>query len=346
MTDCVDKILQLKKSLGDKLVILAHHYQAPEIVKCGDIIGDSYMLAVKASKVNAPYIIMCGVKFMAESVRILARSNQTVIMPEVNAGCPMADMVTLQQATDIMDVISKQCSREIVPVVYMNSYADMKHFCGIHGGSVCTSSNASSIVKYYLSQDKAVLFFPDYNLGANTAVDLGVFDQSVQLKRDFSIIGDVKNAKMFLWDGFCPRHKVFTTDDVEKARKLYPDGKVIVHPECSPEVVSMSDISGSTEKIKKEIESSPAGSTWLVGTETNFVLRIANENPNKTIVPLKTSFCVNMSLTTPENLTSAINNVADHIRNGTPLFNTIEDDLRYKSSAMQSLNKMIEIVEQ
>ena len=335
----LNEIKALKKELGDKIVIPVHHYQAKEIVDVADFVGDSYMLAVNCSKTEAQFVVFCGVLFMAQCADILGLPGQKVTIPAPNADCPMANMADLNSVEQVF--ASLPDNENIAPIVYMNSYADLKSFCGKHGGSVCTSSNAEKIMKYYLDQGKKVLFFPDRNLGINTAMKLGFTEKDTINSKNTA---NYNNEKIILWDGFCPIHLNFTVSDVTQMRRKYPDAKVIVHPESTKEVVENADDSGSTEYILKKIEAAADGSSWIVGTESTFVNRLAIQFPSKNIYPLKESRCVNMAKTTPELLLKALRNVKQHIENGTPLENVVTVEQQYKEFAAQSLKQMIDIV--
>lgn len=343
-----EQIIDMKKKLGDKIIIPAHHYEDPQIVEVSEFVGDSYKLAVDCAKTDAEFIVFCGVYFMAEAADILSQSNQKVIMPNLSAGCPMADQINRKQAEKAVKLIQKRTPKQIAPVVYMNSYADIKSFCGKQDGSVCTSSNAPEIIDYYLKQDKAVFFTPDFNLGINTAHKLGLADNEiVKVEQDMEINDsyDPAKVKMYIWDGFCHVHKVFTVQDIIELRSQYENIKIIVHPECDRGVVNNSDISGSTQKIYNEIKNSPAGSVWGVGTEYNFVKRIADEFPDKTILPLKKSICHNMAKITSEKLLTSLGSINAHIKEGLELKNVVSVDEEDKENAARALNKMIEIVE-
>lgn len=335
----LNEIKALKKELGDKIVIPVHHYQAKEIVDVADFVGDSYMLAVNCSKTEAQFVVFCGVLFMAQCADILGLPGQKVTIPAPNADCPMANMADLNSVEQVF--ASLPDNENIAPIVYMNSYADLKSFCGKHGGSVCTSSNAEKIMKYYLDQGKKVLFFPDRNLGINTAMKLGFTEKDTINSKNTA---NYNNEKIILWDGFCPIHLNFTVSDVTQMRQKYPDAKVIVHPESTKEVVKNADDSGSTEYILKKIEAAADGSSWIVGTESTFVNRLAIQFPSKNIYPLKESRCANMAKTTPELLLKALRNVKQHIENGTPLENVVTVEQQYKEFAAQSLKQMINIV--
>lgn len=342
-----EKILKLKEELGEKVVIAAHHYQNYEIVKLADFVGDSYKLSVESSRTDAEFILFCGVKFMAESAKILSKSYQRVLIPDVMAGCPMANMIDENLAEKAIKILQEKTKKEIIPVVYMNSYSDMKAFCGKRGGSVCTSSNANKIVNYYLAQNKAPFFSPDYNLGINTAKILNINDKDiVKIDKDLTIEGDIENALFFLWDGFCIVHKNFKRSDILSLREKYNGIKIIVHPECDREVVELSDYVGSTEKIYKTIKESKPGSVWGVGTETVFVDRLQKEFSDKKILPLRESQCINMKKITVEKLYESLNSIIYYYREGnTDLKYEIPDITFYKEDSKKALNKMIEIVE-
>jgi len=289
-----------------KVAIAAHHYQRPEIVARAALTGDSYRLAVAASRSDAEYIVLCGVRFMAESAAILAREGQKVLIPDMNAGCPMADMIDRGIAEDTLSVLAGFSTKPIIPVVYMNSHADLKALSGERGGSVCTSGNARKILAHYLDNGNSVFFAPDFNLGMNTARDLGIPTTDIRrVTRDGRIVridaqkSDTKESlervRLFLWDGFCHVHKAFTVEDVVKARKAFPGSRVIVHPECPPEVVELADEAGSTESMYNTLRDAEAGSSWIIGTEGRFVERMAATFPDKTIRPLRVSYCHNMN---------------------------------------------------
>lgn len=347
MTDdqYIDYINNKKKEFGKSLAILAHHYQNYDIVKLGDVVGDSYKLAVEGSKSEAEFIVFCGVRFMAEGAKILANAKQKVLIPDIMAGCPMADMINIDLAQKAYDILSKRSNKKIRPVVYMNSYADMKHFCGTLDGSVCTSSNAKKIVEYYLNKGESVFFFPDYNLGINTAVLLNIDKDTASINKNLQIVGDVSNSKMILWDGYCHVHKTFTISDIENLKRQYENIKIIVHPECSKEVAALSDVVGSTEQIYKAVKEAESGSIMGIGTEGSFVERLSKDFPDKTILHLKDSRCFNMLKITLKNLAHSIQSIIDNQNAGTPLKFEIPEVALYKEGAKKALNKMIDIVE-
>jgi quinolinate synthase len=288
-----------KKALGTRLVILGHHYQRDEIIAHADFRGDSYKLAKDAAAVpDAEFIVFCGVHFMAESADILTGPNQKVILPNLAAGCSMADMANLFQVRSAWKQIHEVIGEAtLVPVTYINSAANLKAFVGEHGGTVCTSTNAPTAVAWALEQGDKVFFFPDQHLGRNTGVKLGYDPETEMVVWDpFKPLGGntpeaIKSAKFILWKGHCTVHKRFTVEQIEKARVDYPGIQVLVHPECELDVVNAADLNGSTEFILKAVTNSPAGSKWAIGTEINLVSRLANEQPDKTIICLDPEIC-------------------------------------------------------
>lgn len=308
-----ERITELRQELGDKLMILGHHYQRDSIVMHADFIGDSFMLSQKAADSNAEFIVFCGVHFMAESADILTDDDQSVILPNLRAGCSMADMATLPDVesawseilseTGLSDPINRQSPGEIpndgksylIPVTYMNSSADLKDFVGRHGGIVCTSSNATGILNWAFERagpDGAVLFFPDQHLGRNTGLSMGISED--KMPTWVPKIGsdkDLNGAKIILWHGFCSVHKRFTVEQVDLFKQKYPDGLVVVHPECPKETVEVSDANGSTQFIKNYVENLPSGSKVAIGTEINMVARLADSHPDKHIECLDDKIC-------------------------------------------------------
>ncbi|MBM3383178.1 MAG: quinolinate synthase NadA [Betaproteobacteria bacterium] len=294
-----ERILAAKAKLGDQAVVLTHHYQRPEIVALGDMRGDSLKLAqFAASQEKAKYIVYCGVHFMAESADILKRGQQVVVLPDMGAGCDMADMADSDDVELAWDELVGVLGHEsIMPVTYINSTAALKAFVGRKGGVVCTSSNAENIVRWSLEQRKALFFFPDQHLGRNTCKRLGFTPESMVLWKPGVPLGGqaperLKDSRIFLWQGHCPVHAMFTLKQIHVLRSENPDIKIITHPECPMEVVDASDAVGSTEFIVKTIAESAAGSHWAVGTEMNLVNRIAQENPTKKIVSLNRFMCL------------------------------------------------------
>ncbi len=292
-----ERIQRAKRTLGSKLVILGHHYQRDEIIEHADFRGDSYKLCLQASeRPEAEVIVFCGVHFMAESADIL--TDKTVILPNMAAGCSMADMANIFQVRNCWKTLeSLGISQGTVPVTYINSAANLKAFVGDHGGTVCTSTNAPVAVQWALEQGEKVLFFPDQHLGRNTGVKLGFSpDQDMVVWDPFKPLGgnseaDLRRAKFLLWKGHCSVHKRFTVQQIEKARTEHPNVNVLVHPECTLDVVRASDFNGSTEFIIKTVESAPSGTTWAIGTEINLVSRLAKEHADKTVFCLDPLIC-------------------------------------------------------
>jgi quinolinate synthase len=289
------RIRQARATLGSRLVILGHHYQRDEIVKYADFRGDSFKLSqLAAGRKDAEYIVFCGVHFMAESADILSAPHQKVILPNLTAGCSMADMANLEDVEVCWDTLDDLCGDHTVPVTYMNSAADLKAFCGERGGVVCTSSNAPAIVRWALDQGDRVLFFPDEHLGRNTACRLGlehtvVWDPRADLGGNTR--AGLQASELVLWKGFCSVHERFTVEQIEQARAEYPGITVIVHPECHREVVAAADCDGSTEYIIKVIEAALPGSKCAVGTEINLVRRLADRHPDRFIFCLDPIVC-------------------------------------------------------
>ncbi|MBF0200852.1 MAG: quinolinate synthase NadA [Desulfamplus sp.] len=347
MNTFYQEIKRIKEELGNNIVIPAHHYQRDEIVDFADFIGDSYKLALDCSKTDARYIVFCGVHFMAEGASVLAGHNQIVIAPDTGAGCPMADMIKTEDAGKAYDLLTRECPREIVPVVYMNSSAEMKAFCGARKGTVCTSSNAARIVKSFLDEGRSVLFSPDFNLGVNTANELGLAREEIALLNPNGTLkeGYPARAKMFLWPGFCYVHQCFSIEDITYLRKEYPDIRIIVHPECREEVVNAADHAGSTSMIYNTVRDSPPGTVWAIGTEYSFVNRMAWEFKEKTVVPLKKSLCTDMNRTTLEKLFNVMVSVERHFKGKGELYNVITVPESLRKDAGDALGRMMDIVE-
>jgi quinolinate synthase len=293
------RIAEARRALGRRLVILGHHYQRDEVIRHADFTGDSFKLAQHAaSRPQAEYIVFCGVHFMAESADILSAPHQKVSLPDLDAGCTMADMADIDQVEDCWEQVAAVVGEDIVPVTYMNSTATLKAFVGRHGGAVCTSSNARAVLDWAFRAKPRVLFFPDQHLGRNTGYRMGIpldrmpvwdpYEERGGLER-----ADLETARVVLWKGHCSVHNRFTPDMVDRRREQIPDVKVIVHPECRFEVAQKADAIGSTEGIIKTIQESPRGSKWAVGTELNLVSRLAREAaPAREVVSLDDCFCV------------------------------------------------------
>ena len=297
--DLVERANQARSSLGDRAMILGHHYQRDEVIAYADIRGDSFKLAqAAADNPNAEFIFFCGVHFMAESADILTTQNQKVILPDLAAGCSMADMATAAQVEDCWQVLEKLgVAKKTIPITYMNSSAAIKAFTGKNNGAVCTSSNAMRAMKWAFEKCEKVLFLPDQHLGRNTAVlSLGLKLEDCVIWNPWKPSGglseaQIKMAKVILWRGHCSVHGRFTVENIENVRRVLPQVKVLVHPECQHEVVAKADVVGSTEMIIKTVTDSPSGSKWAIGTELNLVQRLARENPDKEVVFLDKTVC-------------------------------------------------------
>jgi len=292
-------ILEARARLGSRLVVLGHHYQRDEVIKFADYQGDSFKLSqFAASQEAAEFIVFCGVHFMAETADILSGPNQRVILPNLTAGCSMADMAQIDDVLDCWDDLTDVLGDRggVVPITYMNSTADIKALCGRNDGIVCTSSNAPATFEWAFARGSRVLFLPDQHLGRNTGLKMGIDLDEMVVWNPFKELGgnteeDLINAKVILWQGHCSVHTRFTVDQIEVARQKYPDVNILVHPECTMEVVQAADYNGSTEYIKSMIADAPAGSAWAVGTEISLVNRLAAQNPDKTVFCLDSVIC-------------------------------------------------------
>ena len=303
--ELADRIRAAKAKLGDRVVVMGHFYQRDEVVQYADFVGDSFQLATAAkARPEAETIVFCGVHFMAETADIVSRPEQRVILPNLAAGCSMADMADLDSVEECWDVLEEIYGNgpdedgraQIIPVTYMNSSAALKAFCGSHGGIVCTSSNAATVLSWAFERGKRVLFFPDQHLGRNTAKAMGIPLEQMPLWNPRKQLGGsnenaLREARVILWHGFCSVHKRFSVSQIEQARIDFPDVRVIVHPECPMEVVDAADEYGSTDYIVKAIQAAPAGSTFAIGTEINLVQRLAAEYPQHTIFCLDSVVC-------------------------------------------------------
>ena len=293
------RIAVARAELGERLVVLGHHYQRNEIIKYADLRGDSFKLSQYAASQNgAEYIIFCGVHFMAETADVLSSPEQKVILPNLTAGCSMSDMAQIDDVLDCWDDLQEVLSGhgQTVPITYMNSTAAIKALCGRNNGIVCTSSNAPATFKWAFERGERILFLPDQHLGRNTAVKLGIGLDEMLVWNPFKPLGghtaeELQSAKVILWQGHCSVHTRFSVAQIEEARGQYPDVNVVVHPECFMEVVQAADLNGSTEFIINTIKEAPSGTVWAVGTEISLVNRVAQENPDKTVFCLDAVVC-------------------------------------------------------
>lgn len=338
--EIIERIRGTKREHGKQLIILTHHYQRKEIVELGDFVGDSFELSRKAAADrDCRHIVFCGVHFMAESAAILAQPHQVVQIPDVEAGCWMAGMAeahTVKSAWEQIESITGEGS--IIPVVYMNSDAELKSFCGNHGGLVCTSSNADKAVRWAFGQKEKVLFFPDQHLGRNVSHDLGIAGDQVIVWSPGKALGGndpdaLSRARMVLWDGYCLVHTRFTVEQVEKRRAEFPGAKIIVHPECTRDVVEAADACGSTSYIVKYVKEAPQGSTIVIGTEINLIHRLALEYPDKKVLDLHYSLCPNMFRINLVNLLQTLENIGR--------MNAVEVPEEIRAGARLALDRML-----
>ena len=344
-----ERIENARKTLGKRVVILGHHYQRDDVIRHADLTGDSYQLSVMASRTPADFIVFCGVHFMAESADILGRDDQRVILPDMGAGCSMADMATIEQVEDAWQQLEEigVLKSRVAPITYMNSSAAIKAFCGKNGGVVCTSSNAVKLFDIYLKEYDKMFFFPDQHLGRNTGAKFGIpLDKMVVWDPHEELGGNTEQAlheaKLILWRGHCSVHGRFKAWHVDKIREQVPGIKVLVHPECIREVVEKSDLDGSTSFIIKTVEEAPAGSKWAIGTEVNLVNRLKQRFPDKEIHLLAPDLCMcaTMFRIAPENLAWAMENLTDGI-----VVNEIIVDDDTKHFANVALERMIRLTE-
>lgn len=345
-----ERIESARAELGKRVVVLGHHYQRDDVIRHADLTGDSYQLSVMASQTEAEYIVFCGVHFMAESADILGKPHQRVILPDLGAGCSMADMATIDQVEDAWEQLRDigVLNSKVAPITYMNSSAAIKAFCGRNEGVVCTSSNAIPLFDRYLKEFDKMFFFPDQHLGRNTGAKFGIPLDKMALWNPHEELGgnteeQLHEAKLILWRGHCSVHGRFKPWHVDKIRKDIPGVLVLVHPECTREVVEVSDLNGSTSYIINTVEKSPAGSKWAIGTEVNLVNRLAGRFPDKEIHLLAPDLCMcaTMYRIAPQNLAWAMENLL-----GGNVVNEIVVEPETKHFAGIALERMINFTEQ
>lgn len=338
----LSKVKQKLKKMGQEVLLLVHHYQREEIASLADYLGDSLELAKKSSQhKEAKYIIFCGVYFMAESADILSEDYQTVQLPSLYAGCPMADMADIDSVERAFSLLKELGVVKIIPITYINSYAPLKAFCGRNNGSICTSSNAEKVFKWAQDVGDKIFFFPDEHLGRNTAKNFGIKNEEIFLwdrTKELLTVEEknkIKKAKVILWNGYCHVHTRFTTKDILKIRKQHSDAKIIVHPECRVELTSLVDFTGSTGQIVKYVKEAPAGSKIVIGTEINLINRLAKENPDKKIFELTYSLCPNMYKINLQNLLWTLDEIGK--------VNIVKVDENLKKEAKIALNRMLSL---
>jgi quinolinate synthase len=339
----VRRVWEIKEKLGKDLFLPGHHYQKDEVVQFSDATGDSLQLAQIAERnKEAKYIVFCGVHFMAETADILTENHQIVILPDMRAGCSMADMADIHQTERAWEKLQEVYGDTILPMTYVNSTAAIKAFCGKHGGTTVTSSNAKQVVSWAFTQKERILFLPDQHLGRNTAYDLGISLEQMAIwdpQSDVLVCEENKeDIKVILWKGHCSVHENFTVKNIEHIRSTKPDMNIIVHPECSREVVALSDYNGSTNYILEKIKSAPPGTQWAIGTEMNLVKRIITNHPDKEIVSLNPYMCpcLTMNRIDLPHLLWAL----ESIENG-KIVNTIQVDKKIARDAKCALDRML-----
>jgi quinolinate synthase len=345
-TELDDRIRDAREKLGRRLVILGHHYQRDEVIKFADVRGDSFKLAQwAANRKDAEYIVFCGVHFMAESADILSADYQKVLLPDMSAGCSMADMAALDQVESCWEDLARVTTDTIIPITYMNSAANIKAFCGRHGGAVCTSSNSAAVMRWALERADKILFLPDQHLGRNTGYGLGLRLEEMPVWDPYEELGGnsaevLNNSRVILWKGHCSVHQRFLPQHVAQVRQRHPGIRVISHPECRFDVVQLSDEVGSTEHIIKCLTQSPAGTKWAVGTEIHLVNRLKNENPDRFIIPLDDCGCLcsTMFRIDPQHLLWSLENLLEG-----RVVNQIIVPPEVAADARLALNRMLEI---
>ncbi len=341
-----ERIWTLRRQLGDRLVILGHHYQRDEVIQFADFRGDSFKLSKQAAaRGEADFILFCGVHFMAESANILSQPHQRVILPNLEAGCSMADMAKIEDVDACWSALAELGIEGVIPVTYMNSAASLKAFCGRNGGIVCTSSNAPRIFDWAFERGERILFFPDEHLGRNTGVKKGIPEDRMVVWDPFQPNGGLTpdqllNATVILWKGYCSVHTRFSVEQIQQARIDFPGINVVVHPECRLEVVQAADYDGSTEYIIDIVSAAPSGTAWAVGTEINLVNRLQTEMPDKHIFCLDPVVCPcsTMFRIHPGYLLWALENLA-----AGNVVNTIEVDREVKREALVALDRMLSV---
>lgn len=347
--EAMERIRRIRPLLGDDVVILGHHYQRDEVVQFADFLGDSYQLSKEGAQVKAKHIVFAGVHFMAESADILGRDDQVVILPNMKAGCSMADMANLEQVltawAELEDVFGTDPEEVIMPITYMNSAANLKAFVGEHGGTVCTSSNAEGALNWAFERREKVFFFPDQHLGRNTGKKMDIPLDQMVLWNPFKPFGgltdeQIRNARIILWQGHCSVHQQFRPEHIDLWRKMHPDINILVHPECMMEVVDKADYVGSTSYIIKTVENAPAGSKWAIGTEMHMVNRLRDAQPDKFVTLLSpfACLCSTMYRISPIDVANVLENLLEG-----RVINQIEVPRKVRENAKLALDRMLSI---
>ena len=340
------RIVDAKRALGGRLVVLGHHYQRDDVIRHADVTGDSYKLArLGAERTGADFVVFCGVHFMAESADILKSPHQTVILPDMNAGCSMADMAATDDVLEAGATLERLGLHDVTPVTYMNSTAELKAYCGERGGAVCTSSNARGIFEWAFRQREKIFFFPDEHLGRNTALAMGIPPERVVVWDPARAEGGLteaglRAATVIVWKGCCSVHTKFQLRHVEERRREDPGVKILVHPEVPHEVVAVADAVGSTETIIRTLREAPSGSRWAVGTEYHLVNRLARQMPDKKIALLSKDFCLcaTMYRISPQNLCWVLERLVDG-----EVVNPVRVPEGTRKWALSALDRMLQV---
>ncbi len=337
-----EKIIEIKKRLGNDLCILAHLYQRKAITQLADFVGDSYGLSQSAAHFKGgKYIVFCGVRFMAESAAILCRPEQKVLHPDPEAGCPMADMASIEEVRRAWKVLT-ETGEKVIPITYMNSTADIKAFCGENEGIICTSSNATKTFEWAFQKGKRIFFLPDEHLGRNTALKYGISAEELSIwdpeKSDGGEPESYSDSKVVLWRGYCPVHQKFTVRDIEHVRRFYPKAKVLVHPECPHDVVEKADAVGSTDFIRKYVANhTRPGDEIFIGTEINLIQNLASEYPDRLITKLHRSLCLTMYQITLGRLLYTLENLES--------LEAVKVPAEAATHALSALNRMLHLAD-
>lgn len=339
-------ISKAKNKLGNKVLILGHHYQRDEVIEFADKVGDSLNLSQYAADSDSEYIVFCGVRFMAETADIVTDDTKKVILPDLSAGCPMADMAPIYQIEKAWQDLSKIVDiKNVIPITYINSSAETKAFCGKNNGLVCTSANAESIIKWAFDRNKTIFFFPDRYLSTNIAHKIGLNDEQISLWKRNQKNGDltekqINNSKILVWNGYCPVHARFKGEDIDALREQNPDIKIIVHPEVPEKVAQKADYMGSTNFIVNKIENADPGTHWAIGTEIHLVSRLAKQHPDKKISLIGTPICMcsMMDRISPQYLLW----ILDELNKGS-VKNLIKVENYIKKDALKAINRMFDL---
>lgn len=339
------RIGKIRAQFGPQLIILAHHYQCDQIVAQADAVGDSFALSRRASETEAKFIVFCGVHFMAETADLLKSADQKVFLPNVDAGCPLAEMANIENVKTAWGKIQALTGDQLIPVTYINSRLELKAFCGKNGGIVCTSSNAQAALEWAWSKKPKVFFFPDQHLGRNVALKMGISPQEIVIYDPRRPVDDkfarqIEQARLIIWSGFCEVHQAFSRNDIERLRQAIPGIKIIVHPECPEEVALNADFVGSTEYIIKTVTAGAPGSAWGVGTERNLVDRLARQLSDRKVILLqeKGAYCSTMALLTPIHLLYQL----ECLRDGRLVNQVVADD-NLRNDALLAVQRMMEL---